>query len=179
MTTHTIPLNAAEIDTVLLRSYAYPPLNESTSQFLRGDGTFADLPTDVSAHESTHRSGSTDALDIKNLDGWASYVFADSTNTSYGLQNVVYPWIALLDPETSIIDFYLPTHRFKNLSFKRDETGTIYSISLYPGAGSVYHGQIPFADLTRDTNSDSVPDCLEAAVNGSVTKFLENYTMVI
>jgi len=83
MTTHTIPLNAAEIDTVLLRSYAYPPLNESTSQFLRGDGTFADLPTDVSAHESTHRSGSTDALDIKNLDGYTgqstSYLGGDAT----------------------------------------------------------------------------------------------------
>ena len=79
----------------------------------------------------------------------------------------------------SQIDFYLFTHRPQNLSFKRDETGTIYSLSLYPGAGSVYHGQIPFADLTRDTNSDSVPDCLEAAVNGSVTKFLANYSMVI
>lgn len=45
-----------------------------------------------------------------------------------------------------------------------------------PGAGSVYHGQIPFADLTLDTNSDSVPDSLEAAVNGSVTKFLANYS---
>lgn len=109
----------------------------------------------------------------------ASFDFADSTNTSYGLQNLSKPWIALYSPTDSLIDFYLFTHRPQNLSFKRDETGTIYSISLYPGAGSVYHGQIPFADLTLDTNSDTIPDCLEAAVNGSVTKFLENYTMVI
>jgi len=108
----------------------------------------------------------------------ATHIFADSTNTSYGLQNLTKPWIALYDPANSLIDFYLFTHRPQNLSFKRDETGTIYSLSLYPGAGSVYHGQIPFADLTLDTNSDTIPDCLEAAVNGSVTKFLENYTMV-
>lgn len=109
----------------------------------------------------------------------ATHIFADSTNTSYGLQNLSKPWIALYDPANSLIDFYLFTHRPQNLSFKRDETGTIYSLSLYPGAGAVYHGQIPFADLTRDTNSDSVPDCLEAAVDGSVTKFLANYSMVI
>ena len=109
----------------------------------------------------------------------AKFDFADSTNTSYGLQNLTKPWIALYDPANSLIDFYLFTHRPQNLSFKRDETGTIYSLSLYPGAGSVYHGQIPFADLTRDTNSDSVPDCLEVAVDGSVTKFLANYSMVI
>jgi len=108
-----------------------------------------------------------------------TFVFENSTHFINGLQNLSKPWIALYDPANSLIDFYLFTHRPQNLSFKRDETGTIYSLSLYPGAGSIYHGQIPFADLTLDTNSDSVPDCLEATVNGSVTKFLANYSMVI
>jgi len=109
----------------------------------------------------------------------ASYDFADSTNTSYGLQNMVYPWAALLNPETGIIDFYLHTHRPTSLSFKRDETGTIHKLSLYPGSGSIYHGQITFDDLTLDSDSDLIPDCLEASVNGSITQFLKNYGMVI
>lgn len=109
----------------------------------------------------------------------ATHIFADSTNTSYGLQNLSKPWIALYDPTSNLIDFYLFTYRPKNLEFKRDESGTIYEVRLYPGNGLIYHGQITFSDLTRDTNSDSVPDCLEAAVDGSVTKFLANYSMVI
>jgi len=109
----------------------------------------------------------------------ASYDFADSTNTSYGLQNIVYPWAALLNPETGIIDFYLHTNRPQALSFKRDETGTIHELKLYPGSGSIYHGQITFADLSLDSDSDLIPDCLEASVNGSITNFLKNYGMVI
>lgn len=118
------------------------------------------------------------APDAEN-DYSASFDFADSTNTSYGLQNLSKPWIALYDPADSLIDFYLFTHRPQNLQFKRDETGTIYSLSLYPGAGSVYHGQIAYTGLTTDSDSNNIPDCLEASINGSVTKFLANYTMVI
>ena len=109
----------------------------------------------------------------------ASYDFEDSTNTSYGLQNITKPWIALYDPSTSLIDFYLHTNRPQALSFKRDEAGTIHELKLYPGSGAIYHGQITFADLTLDSDSDLIPDCLEASVNGSITNFLKNYGMVI
>ena len=109
----------------------------------------------------------------------ASFDFADSTNTSYGLQNITKPWLALYDPATSLIEFYLHTNRPHALSFKRDETGTIHELSLYPSSGSIYHGQITFADLTLDSDSDLIPDCLEASVSGSITQFLKNYGMVI
>lgn len=108
----------------------------------------------------------------------ASYDFADSTNTSYGLQNLSKPWIALYDPASSLIDFYLFTHRPKNLSFKRNDDGTIHEVTLYPGNGLIYHGQITYANLTADSNSDGIPDCLEASVEGSITKFLQAYGMV-
>lgn len=111
--------------------------------------------------------------------GSASYDFADSTNASYGLQNVIYPWVAILDESHDIIDFYLPTHRFKNLSFKRNESGQIYELSLYSGNGLLYHGQISYTGLTTDSDSNNIPDCLEEAVNGSITQFLKNYEMVI
>ena len=115
---------------------------------------------------------------VENM-GSTTHEFTDSTNTSYGLQNLTKPWLALYDPSTSIIDFYLHTHRPQALSFKRDETGTIHELNLYPGEGSIYHGQISFADLALDTDSDLIPDCLEASINGSITQFLKNYTMVI
>lgn len=108
----------------------------------------------------------------------ASCDFADSTNTSYGLQNISKPWIALYSPESSIIDFYLFTHRPKQLECKRDESGEIYELKLYPGNGQIYHGQITYSDLTRDTNSDTIPDCLESSIEGSVTKLLRGYTTI-
>jgi hypothetical protein len=117
----------------------------------------------------------TDANGIRS----ATHIFADSTNASYGLQNLSKPWIALYDPATSIVDFYLFSHRPQNLSFKRNESGVIYELNLYPGAGTVKHGQITFTGLTTDSDSNAIPDCLEADINGSVTKFLQNYTMVI
>jgi len=111
--------------------------------------------------------------------GSTSHIFADSTNASYGLQNVTKPWIALYDPASSEVDFYLFTHRPKNLTYKRDETGEIYEVTLYPGNGSIYWGRVHYSDLTVDSDSNTIPDCLEASIAGSVTKFLENYSMVI
>lgn len=111
--------------------------------------------------------------------GSTSHEFADSTNASYGLQNITKSWCALYSPESSIIDIYHWTHRPQALSFKRNEAGVIHELSLYPGTGSIYHGQIPFADPTLDTDSNLIPDCLESSIAGSVTKFLENYSMVI
>lgn len=105
----------------------------------------------------------------------ASYDFADSTNTSYGLQNISKPWIALYDPASSEIDFYLFTHRPKNLTFNRDETGKIYELTLYPGNGLIYHGRVTHCNPTLDTNSNLIPNCLEPDVEGSVQKFLQAY----
>jgi len=111
--------------------------------------------------------------------GATTYEFSNSTNASYGLQNQIKPWIALYDPATSEIDFYLFTHRPRNLSFKRNESGQIHELTLYPGNGLLYHGQIHYSDLTRDTDSNDIPDCLEASLEGSLSKFLQSYGMVI
>jgi hypothetical protein len=134
----------------------------------------------------------------------ASYQFSDTTSASTGLQNLSKPWIALYDPAKTEIDFYLFTYRPKNLEFKRDESGNIHELKLYPGNGQIYHGQITHCDLTRDTDSDLIPDILgrhpyhfvtadgaayttadgayfdfSLLFDGSVTKFLEAYGMVI
>lgn len=115
---------------------------------------------------------------VSNM-GSTTHVFADSTNTSYGLQNLSKPWIALYDPTSNLIDFYLFTHRPKNLEFRRDESGNIYELVLYPGNGLIYHGQITYPDLTLDSDSNLIPNFLEESIEGSLTKFLKPYGMVI
>jgi hypothetical protein len=115
---------------------------------------------------------------VQNM-GSTTHNFANSTNASYGLQNLSKPWIALYDPTSNLIDFYLFTHRPKNLEFRRDESGNIYELVLYPGNGVIYHGQITYPDLTLDSDSNLIPNFLEESIEGSLTKFLKPYGMVI
>lgn len=122
---------------------------------------------------------------VKNM-GSTTYQFEDSTNASYGLQNGFKdsggkprPFIALFDPASHEADFYLFTHKPKNLEFKRDESGNIHELKLYPGNGLIYWGRIHYSDLTLDSNSDLIPNCLETSIEGSITKFLQSYGVVI
>jgi hypothetical protein len=111
--------------------------------------------------------------------GATSYEFEDSLNASYGLQNMTKPFLALYDPAKSLIDFYLFTHRPKALTRKKNDSGEIYEMVLYPGNGSIFHGQITYADLTADGDSNLIPNCLEAAVEGSITKFLAPFQAIV
>lgn len=108
----------------------------------------------------------------------ATYQFSDTTSASTGLQNLSKPWIALYDPAKTEIDFYLFTYRPKNLEFKRDESGTIHELKLFPGNGQLYHGRVTHCNPALDSDSNNIPDCLEASIEGSITKFLQSYGMV-
>jgi hypothetical protein len=70
-----------------------------------------------------------------------TFDFADSTDASLGLQNMAHPWIALDDPTQEYTKFYFFTDSPQNLSYKVDETGEIYSMTLYSGDGAIYKGQ--------------------------------------
>lgn len=109
----------------------------------------------------------------------ASYDFENSLNQTYGLQNINHPWIAIYNPNDTIIDFFLFSHKLKNLSLKKNETGVIHEITLYPGNGVIYHGQIRYDSLTRDTGSTLVPDIFKSTVNGSLPSLLAPYGVVI
>jgi hypothetical protein len=111
--------------------------------------------------------------------GAVTYELSNDNSASTGLQNLSKPWIALYDPTSNLIDFYLFTHRPKNLEFRRDESGNIYELVLYPGNGLIYHGQITYPDLTLDSDSNLIPNFLEESIEGSLTKFLKPYGMVI
>lgn len=107
--------------------------------------------------------------------GSTTYEFEDSNNASYGLQNMIYPWLAIYDPSSNLIDFYLFTHQPKALEFKRDDSGNIYEATLFPGNGTIYHGQVIHCNPTLDSNSDLIPNCLDRTDIGSVSKFLQPY----
>lgn len=115
---------------------------------------------------------------ISNM-GSTTYQFSDTTSASTGLQNLSKPWIALYDPAKTEIDFYLFTYRPKNLEFKRDESGTIHELKLFPGNGQIYHGRVTHCNPALDSDSNLIPNFLEASIEGSITKFLQSYGMVI
>lgn len=110
--------------------------------------------------------------------GSTTYKLSNDNNASTGLQNLSKPWIALYDPAKTEIDFYLFTYRPKNLEFKRDESGTIHELKLFPGNGQIYHGRVTHCNPALDSDSNNIPDCIEASVEGSITKFLQAYGMV-
>ena len=155
------------------------------------------------------------------------------TLTDAELQYMIKPWIALYDPAKTVLNFFLFTHKPKKLQYKNsnvvinsaqfqtadgvnfvtaDETNFLVNVTdkyitqliLFPGNGLIYYGQITHCDLTRDTDSDLIPDILgrhpyhfvtadgaayttadgayfdfSLLFDGSVTKFLEAYGMVI
>jgi hypothetical protein len=127
---------------------------------------------------STGLVASWQPANVQNM-GSTTYEFSNDNSASTGLQNIVKPWLAVYDPAKTEIDFYLHTHRPKNLSYKRDESGTIYELQLYPGNGLIYWGRLTHCNLTLDSDSNLIPNCLEASVEGSLTKFLQSYGMIV
>ncbi len=111
--------------------------------------------------------------------GSTTYQLSDTTSASTGLQNLSKPWLALYDPAKTEIDFFLHTYRPKQLEFKKDESGNIHELKLFPGNGQLYHGRVTHCNPALDSDSNNIPDCLEASIEGSITKFLQSYGMVI
>jgi hypothetical protein len=104
-----------------------------------------------------------------------TYTFTNDTDTDNGLQHLIYPVIACLCHQESKIDFYLFTQLPENLECVVNSSGVIVSLTLYPGDGTIYHGQTTYSDLSIDSDSDLVPDALKqklnlAAANGELLK---------
>ena len=135
-----------------------------------------------------------------------TYTFTNDFETELGILNLNKNWIALYNSASNIINFFLFTHKPKKLQYVVSDIvghinfqtadGEIFTTSdgndflvmgldayitsliLYPGNGLIYHGQITYNDLTRDSNSDLIPDFLDSSVLGSLSKFLQPYTTV-
>lgn len=107
-----------------------------------------------------------------------TYTFTNDFETELGILNLNKNFIVCYDPSGSEVDFYLFTYKPTRFKFTVDSSGTITQLILYPGNGLIYHGQITFSDLTRDSNSDLIPDFLDSSVPGSLSKFLQPYATV-
>lgn len=129
--------------------------------------------------------------------------FSDTHDSQFGIKNLIKPWIALYDPEKTTVDFFLFTHKPKKLDFTVNDDNEISCLHLYPGNGLIYHGQITYPDLTAPAYhndffsanhfdslyfSDSyfsehtlskIPKIFDVLTEGSVSKFLLCYGMVI
>lgn len=107
--------------------------------------------------------------------GSTTYKFSDSNNESTGLQRLMKPWIALFDPSKNIIDVFRFTHIPKAIEYKKDGTGQIYEIIVSTVNGMLYHSQHIHYDMNKDSDSNYIPNFLEASIDGSITKLLQSY----
>lgn len=101
-----------------------------------------------------------------------TYELSNDNNASTGLLNISKPWLAIIDPTTKIVNYYIFTERPVSLSYKSDESGNVYEVVVNPGNGLVFHGQTVWANNTLDTNSDSKPDMLDATIQKSIANML-------
>ena len=114
----------------------------------------------------------------RTLPAAGTYSFTNDYDSELGILNLNKNFIVCYDPSGSEVDFYLFTYKPIRFKYTVDSSGTITQLILYPGNGLIYHGQITFSDLTRDSNSDLIPDFLDSSVLGSLSKFLQSYATV-
>lgn len=93
-----------------------------------------------------------------------------------GIRNLQRNWIAVYDSASSKVDFFLQTYRPEKLQFTVNSSGKITQIVLNSRNGVIYHGQLIYSDLTRDSNTDLIPDVLDSSVSGSLPNFIKSYT---
>jgi len=107
--------------------------------------------------------------------GQSTQEFSNDNNASTGLLNIAKPWLAIIDPTTKKIDYYIFTERPTSLSYKRDEAGNVNEVVVNPGNGLVYKGSTVWANDTLDTNTDSKPDIFDATIRNSIAQMLSVY----
>lgn len=105
-----------------------------------------------------------------------TYTFTNDYDSELGILNLNKNWIAICDTDDSNVDFFLFTYKPTKLKCTVDSFGIITRLMLYPGNGLIYHGRITYSDLTRDYNSDLIPDFLDINKIGSLTRFLQSYS---
>ncbi|HEY3389615.1 MAG TPA: hypothetical protein VGK38_08600 [Prolixibacteraceae bacterium] len=113
----------------------------------------------------------------RSLPSAGTYTFTNNYDTETGILNLNKSWIVIYDPTNNYVDFFLFTHKPTRLDYTVNSLGVITQLILWPGNGLIYHGQIIYPNLTFDSNSDLIPDFLDPTVNGSLSRFLNSYTV--
>lgn len=144
-----------------------------------GDITIDGLSADTLAL----KTGNSDILPKYNeftlsanhtLPAAGTYSLTNDFDPDTGLRNIQRHWIAVYDSTSSKINFFLPTYRPTKLQFTIDSSGKLTQIVLNPRNGVIYHGQLIYSDLTRDSDSDLIPDVLDGDVSGSLPGFIKS-----
>jgi len=107
-----------------------------------------------------------------------TYSLTNDYEPNTGILNLQRNWIAIFDSASSKVDFFLHTYRPEKLQFTVNSSGKITQLVLNSRNGVIYHGQVIYPDLIRDSNSDLIPDVLDPNVSGSLPGFIKSYTSV-
>ena len=107
-----------------------------------------------------------------------TYSLTNDYDVDTGIRNLQRNWIVLYDSTSSIVDFYLQTYRPEKLQFTVNSSGKITQIVLNSRNGVIYHGQLIYSNLTRDTDSDLIPDVLDTNIPGSLTNFIKHHISI-
>ncbi|MEN6293607.1 MAG: hypothetical protein ABFD07_16530 [Methanobacterium sp.] len=148
-----------------------------------GDITIDGLNADILAL----KTGNSDILpkyneftlnDTHVLPTTGTYSLTNGFDPDTGLRNIQRNWIAVYDSSSSKIDFFLSTYRPEKLQFTVDSSGKLIQLVLNTRNGVIYHGQLIYSDLTRDSDSDLIPDVLDVDAPGSLPNFIKTHISI-
>lgn len=107
-----------------------------------------------------------------------TYSLTNDYDPDTGIKNLQRNWIAVYDSTSSTVDFFLQTYRPEKLQFTVGASGKITQIVLNSRNGVIYHGQLIYSDLTRDSNSDLIPDVFDSTIPGSLPNFIKAHVSI-
>ena len=107
-----------------------------------------------------------------------TYSLTNDYDVNTGIRNLQQNWIALYDSTSSIVDFFLQTYRPEKLQFTVSAGGKVTQIVLNSRNGIIYHGQLIYSNLTRDSDSDLIPDVLDSGIPGSLANFIKHHISI-
>ena len=84
----------------------------------------------------------------------------------------------MYDSTSGTVDFFMFSYKPTKLQFTVNSSGHITQLVLNAGNGVIYHGQLLYSNLTRDSNSDLIPDVLDSTIIGSLPNFLKPYLSI-
>ncbi len=107
-----------------------------------------------------------------------TYSLTNDYDTNTGIRNLQRNWIVIYDSTNSKIDFFLQTYRPEKLQFTVNSSGKITQIILNSRNGIIYHGQLTYFNLIKDTDSDLIPDVLDSNISGSLPNFIQSFISI-
>ena len=107
-----------------------------------------------------------------------TYSLTNDRDYDTGILNLQRNWIAVYDSSGYKIDIFMFIYRPEKLQYTVSPAGKITQLILNTRNGVIYHKQFFYSDLTRDSNSDDIPDVFDSSVPESLPNFLKVFTSI-